>query len=95
VGAYGSDDADRTRLPPVAARRAAALVGRVFEGPEVVIVGDTPRDIACARAFGATSVAVATGRHSVDELAACAPDHVFADLGDTARAWAAITGIQP
>lgn len=83
LGAYGSDAADRTRLPAVAAERARRLVGRAFEGSEVVVIGDTPLDIACARAFGARVVAVATGRHGVEELAAHAPDLLFPDFGDT------------
>ena len=90
LGAYGSDHADRNRLPEVAARRAEALVGRVFRGPDVVVIGDTPRDIECARAFGASAVAVATGRLGVAELRAHVPDHLFADLGDTERVLAAI-----
>jgi phosphoglycolate phosphatase-like HAD superfamily hydrolase len=90
VGAFGSDDADRTRLPAVAARRAEALLGRGFRGADLVIVGDTPLDVGCGRAFGAVCVAVATGRHTVAELTACSPDHVFADLGDTGRILAAI-----
>jgi phosphoglycolate phosphatase len=90
VGAYGSDDADRTRLPAVAARRAEALVRRAVRGADMVIIGDTPRDVACGRAFGATAIAVATGRHTVGDLVACRPDHVFPDLADTGRALAAI-----
>ncbi len=90
LGAYGSDDADRTRLPAIAARRAEALVGRGFVGADLVVIGDTPRDVGCGRAFGATCVAVATGRHSVADLAACAPDHVFSDLTDTPRLIGAI-----
>lgn len=90
VGAYGSDDADRTRLPAVAAGRAEALVRRAFRGADLVIVGDTPLDVGCGRAFGAACVAVATGRHTVADLTACGPDHVFADLSDTDRVLAAI-----
>jgi phosphoglycolate phosphatase-like HAD superfamily hydrolase len=92
MGAYGSDDADRTRLPQVAAGRAERLVGRVFRGPDTVIIGDTPRDIGCARAFGATAIAVATGWHSVEDLTAHRPDHVFVDLSDQASALAAMLG---
>jgi phosphoglycolate phosphatase-like HAD superfamily hydrolase len=92
LGAYGSDDADRTRLPQVAAGRAERLVGRVFRGPDTVIIGDTPRDIGCARAFGATAIAVATGWHSVEDLTAHRPDHVFVDLSDQAAALAAMLG---
>jgi phosphoglycolate phosphatase len=90
VGAYGSDEADRTRLPAVAARRAESLVGRPFQGADLVIIGDTPLDVACARAFGAACVGVATGRHTVADLRACTPEHVFADLSETAAVLAAI-----
>jgi phosphoglycolate phosphatase-like HAD superfamily hydrolase len=90
LGAYGSDDRDRNRLPEVAARRAEALVGRAFRGRDLVVVGDTPRDVGCGRAFGAVCVAVATGWHAVEDLASCGPDHVFADLSDTDRVIAAI-----
>lgn len=92
VGAYGSDHGDRRRLPAVAADRAEALVGRTFRGGDVVVVGDTPRDIDCARAFDATAVAVATGRHRVSDLAPHRPDHLFGDLSDTARVVDALLG---
>ena len=56
---------------------------------------DTPRDVACARAFGAACVAVATGRHGVRDLAACAPDVVFPDLSETEQVLAAILDSVP
>ncbi|WP_412070505.1 HAD family hydrolase [Rubrivirga sp. IMCC43871] len=67
-GAFGSDHADRDALPAIGARRATAHLGRTVETSELVILGDTPRDIACAHAAGAVAVAVATGRYSADEL---------------------------
>ena len=82
VGAYGSDDADRTKLPAVAARRAEALLGEPVHPRRVVVIGDTPLDINCARAFGARAVAVATGQHGMEELAAHNPDALFADFSD-------------
>ena len=82
VGAYGSDDVDRRRLPAIACERARALVGREFPFARVTIIGDTPLDVDCARACGALAVAVATGFHPADELAACAPDLLFTDFGD-------------
>jgi phosphoglycolate phosphatase-like HAD superfamily hydrolase len=82
VGAYGSDDADRRRLPAIARDRASAVTGGPIGFAEMVIVGDTPLDVDCARACGARAVAVATGQHTVAELAACDPDAVFADLAD-------------
>ncbi len=86
VGAFGSDDHDRGRLPSLAARRAQALTGHAFEPHEVVVIGDTPHDIECARAFGAVAVAVATGFHSRDELLADRPDLFFDDFADVERA---------
>jgi phosphoglycolate phosphatase len=92
VGAFGSDDMDRRRLPAIACMRARAVAGREFPFERVTIIGDTPLDVDCARACGAVSVAVATGQHPHDELAACAPDHVFTDFADVPRALAALTG---
>ena len=90
VGAYGSDHADRPELPAVATRRARQKTGIDFAGKEIVIIGDTPFDIACGEHLGVRTIAVATGYHPVDELAACGPDHVFADLSDVDAAWRAI-----
>jgi phosphoglycolate phosphatase-like HAD superfamily hydrolase len=83
VGAYGSDSAHRGDLPAIAATRARHHFGRDPRGHEVVIIGDTPADIACGAGIGARAVAVATGSYSVEELAACGPHAVFADLSDT------------
>src|SRR5207248_8288877 len=58
VGAFGSDSPRRSDLPLVAATRAAALTGRTFAGPDVVVVGDTPEDVACGRPVGARALAV-------------------------------------
>ena len=90
VGAYGSDSALRADLPAVAVARAEALNGRRYSGKDVVVIGDTPADVQCGASLGVTAVAVATGRHTVEELAAHAPDHLFADLADWRAAYAAI-----
>lgn len=82
VAAYGSDSRARPELPAVAVQRAEALTGRRFTGKEVVIIGDTPADIECGVHLGVRTIAVATGRYSVRELAGYAPDHVFDDLSD-------------
>jgi phosphoglycolate phosphatase len=92
VGAYGSDSALRAELPAVAVARAEALTGRRYAGKDVVVIGDTPADVECGASLGVTAVAVATGRHGVDELAACAPDHLFADFSDWRVAYEAIMG---
>lgn len=82
LGAYGSDHLDRRQLPSLAARRAHALVGVPFAPDEVVVIGDTPRDIECARHFGAVAVAVATGQYTREALEAERPDLLFSNFGD-------------
>jgi phosphoglycolate phosphatase len=82
-GAFGDDASDRNHLVPVAMQRARDC-GLVDASPaDVVVIGDTPHDIACARAVGATPVAVATGGYSVDQLRAAGADIVFKDLSET------------
>ncbi len=66
-GAYGSDSEDRAALPAIARRRAGA-VGVPYPRADTIVVGDTPRDIACARADGVRCVAVASGPCPPDEL---------------------------
>ncbi|HET9058949.1 MAG TPA: HAD hydrolase-like protein, partial [Acidimicrobiales bacterium] len=74
---------DRRLLVPVALRRLAELRD-VHLGPQDTwVVGDTERDLACARAGGAHCVLVATGRYSFDELSALGADAVVADLSRT------------
>jgi phosphoglycolate phosphatase len=85
VGAYGSDSGRRADLPAIAAERAARRTGRPFSGADVVIVGDTPEDVACGRPIGARTLAVATGYYDVPALRAAGAAHVFEHLGDTAR----------
>lgn len=90
VGAYGSDHAERPYLPPIAVERAEPLAGRKLSGDEVVIIGDTPADVACAASIGARTIGVATGGFTVAELEAAGADLVFPDLSDTGRAMEAI-----
>ncbi len=91
TGVFGSDDADRNALPALAATRAEKLTGRPYHGTDVVVVGDTPADIACGDAFGARTVAVATGTFSRQELARHDPDFLFDSLQDREAVWDAIT----
>ncbi len=91
VGGFGSDHEVRNELPQVALDRASRHWGRAFNGRESVIIGDTPRDMECARAVGAATVAVTTGRFSSAELRAAGADSVLPDLSDTAATVEALT----
>lgn len=90
INAFGSDSEIRGELPAIAHRRMQDVFGVVLEGRDVVVIGDTPADIACGRALGARAIAVATGWYSVDDLRAHNPHAVFADLSDTDAVMAAI-----
>ena len=72
-GGFGSDAEAREELPPIARARAGRN-GSPWPRQRTVVVGDTPNDIACARADGIAVIAVATGPYRVDELAGA--DHV-------------------
>lgn len=90
VGAFGDISEARVDLPPVALAEAARLSGVRFSGKQVVIVGDTPADIACGRAVNGRSIAVATGWISAEELAQGQPDYLFNDLTNTQAVLSAI-----
>lgn len=92
VGAYGSDAADRGRLPAVAARRAEPLIGRVVSGDALVIIGDTPADVTCGRSLSARAIGVASGSYSAAELLAAGAFAAFDSLADTDGVLAAIYG---
>jgi phosphoglycolate phosphatase len=82
-GAYGDDAADRNALVPFALERARVCGLPAIAPQDVVVVGDTPHDVACARAAGAVPVAVATGTFTVEQLRATGAEIVFPDLSDT------------
>ena len=79
-GAYGDDHWDRNKLGPIALDRAEKATDKSFPLDEILVIGDTPKDVACAHAFGVKCVAVATGAFNEDQLAACGADRVVADL---------------
>jgi phosphoglycolate phosphatase len=81
-GAYADDHHDRNALGPIAQARGKEKHGVDFAAGDIFVLGDTPHDIACARAIRAKAVAIATGRHSRAELAACNPDFLFDNLSD-------------
>jgi phosphoglycolate phosphatase len=79
-GAFADDHRDRNELGRFARARAQEKHGREFGASEIDVIGDTPRDIACGKALGARTIAVATGRSSRDELAKHQPDFLIDDL---------------
>jgi phosphoglycolate phosphatase-like HAD superfamily hydrolase len=76
-GGFGDESESRDEM-------IAAAIARLSDGarPRIVVIGDTPHDVAAARANGAFALGVATGRDSVDELLACGADAALADLTD-------------
>jgi len=81
-GAFGDDAPDRNALVPVALERAAACGMPAFAAADVIVVGDTPNDVACAQAVGAVPIGVATGGYTADQLRQCGADIVFETLED-------------
>jgi phosphoglycolate phosphatase len=84
-GAFADDHHDRNQLGSLAQARAREKHGREFSANEIDVIGDTPRDIACGRAFGARTVAVATGTWRREQLAEHKPDVLIDDLSDVDR----------
>ena len=82
TGSYGSDHEVRDELPAVALRRARETWGVDFHPREVMVVGDTPRDVACGKVAGLMTVAVATGHYGAESLRATGADHVLESFDD-------------
>ena len=82
VSAFADDGHQRSDLPGVAMSRCRAVVGTSIGASRTIIIGDTPRDVQCARDTGCVALAVATGRYSVEQLQESRPDTVVADLSD-------------
>ena len=76
----GSDIPQRNDLPEVALEKAQRAFGKSFSGADFIVIGDTPADVSCAKAWGMQAVAVATGRYSVEELEKCSADLVLDSL---------------
>jgi len=79
-GGFGCDSEDRAELIRMGARRGAESLGTSVEECRVVIIGDTPKDVAAAQAIGAESIAVATGTFKVEQLRETPATFVFPDL---------------
>ncbi len=85
VGAFGSDSEDRNALLPLAVLRLATRSSISVDYTDCVVIGDTPLDVACAKAHGAKSIAVATGPYSLEILRKTETDLVLKDLSETSK----------
>lgn len=83
IGAFGDDDADRNKLPGIALQRAEVFYNSRFSKDNVWIIGDSPKDILCAKVNHLRSLAVASGWHSMDELSSHQPDILLNNLSET------------
>jgi phosphoglycolate phosphatase len=83
VNAFGSDHEHRPELPAIAQRRASEKLGLNIEGSRMVVIGDTPADIACGRSLGAKAIGVASGHYTVEQLQEHDPYAVFPSLANT------------
>jgi phosphoglycolate phosphatase len=81
-GGYGSDAALRAELVKVAIARGATLARRTFAPEEVIVIGDTPKDIAAAHACGARAVAVATGWYTLEQLTEAGADAAYPTMAE-------------
>jgi phosphoglycolate phosphatase len=94
-GAYGEDAVDRNDLLPVALERYRTRTGQAIDASAVVIIGDTPNDVAVARAGGTRSVCVTTGQYDRDALIAAGADVVFHDFSDVDEVLRVFAGASP
>jgi phosphoglycolate phosphatase len=88
-GGFGTDAEAREELPPLARTRAGDGDGP-WPRERTVVIGDTPRDIACARADGLRVVAVTTGPFAADTLVEA--DHVASGADELAPLLDALAG---
>lgn len=90
TGAFGDRAPERKMLPDIAQKTAQELTGKVFEGKDMVVIGDTPNDVLCGRHLNVKTIAVATGAFDMDTLKEYDPDYLFEDLSDTNKVMEAI-----
>ena len=79
-GAFGDDAEDRNLLGPIARERMQSALGSSYSPDEIIIIGDTPKDISCAHAFDARCIAVATGSFGRQALESHSPWRVLDSL---------------
>lgn len=86
MGGFGDDHEDRNQIAVIARDRGAKMLGTPLRGDEILVIGDTPRDVACGKAIDAKVLAVATGTFSTEQLRDCQPHWAVPDLTQIAAA---------
>jgi phosphoglycolate phosphatase len=84
-GAFADDHHDRNELGAFAHRRAREKHDHDFDSADIDVIGDTGHDVACGKAFGARTIAVATGSWLRERLRECEPDFLFDDLSEVEK----------
>jgi phosphoglycolate phosphatase-like HAD superfamily hydrolase len=80
TGAFADDHEERDQIAAIARQRGSQVAGRTLEDDEILVIGDTPLDIRCARAIRARVLAVATGGSTLEELRSHSPDWAVRNL---------------
>ncbi len=86
TGAFADDAEQRATIAAIAVERGSRILQQALRGDEVLVIGDTPLDIGCARAIGAKVLAVGTGGATLEELKAHEPDWLVKNLGEICAA---------
>ena len=77
---YGTDAETRVGMVRLAVKKAERITGKKFRDKDIVIIGDSIRDVESGKQLNATTIAVATGFHSEEQLSASGPDYLFRNL---------------
>jgi len=80
LGGFADDHELRNEIARVAKERGSGFLGRELGGEEIVVIGDTPLDVECARAIDARCLAVATGGFTTEQLRQHQPRWTVSDL---------------
>ncbi len=82
-GGFGSDAVERDDLVPIARKKAEQILGKEIDPEDIIVIGDTPKDVSCAKAGGAKFIGVSTGHFSKEELESSGANIILPDFSDT------------
>ncbi|MBN2043045.1 MAG: HAD family hydrolase [Candidatus Aenigmarchaeota archaeon] len=84
-GGFGSDAVERDDLVPIARRKAERVLGMDISPENIIVIGDTPKDVSCAKVSGAKFIGVSTGHFSKEDLESHGAEIILPDLSDTEK----------